>query len=945
MGKIGVENVQQSNSGKSSGITPISKDVVHKICSGQVVLTLAVAVKELLENSLDAGATAVDVRLVDQGSAVVEVADNGSGIKEEDFEGIALKHHTSKLSDFTDLETVSTFGFRGEALSSLCSLCGGLSIVTCHRSSACAFSLEFDASGILIKQKPCARQIGTTVTLNSLFSGLPVRRKEFLRHLQREFTKMTHLLYAYCLVSTGVRITCTSQKQTKGSQSSVIVATQGGETVRDNIGCVFGHKQLLALVDFKQKEAGEEIMEEFGLKSKDYLLDGSEDCEGLERRKVVSCPFIISGCISSCEHGSGRSAPDRQFFFINSRPCEPTKVARVVNEVYHQYNSHQYPFVFLNIKVNGIDGSGVDVNVTPDKRQIFIENEKLLLATIKASLLEMYKFTPSTFKLQNLPSSFVLSKVLAPEGGEKETPSNALSTPQLPKTSSMNMALSRFAQTFGIKGEKCDTSGASKKQAGTINNSKIKQPKLDGFVVSKRTTPEEPVQNDMLDSEVVKESKLSKITVPEVVGNLSQNSSNDGDHGEDIPSATGDGESINLNHEACSFSARNDSLVIDCIGNETKEEGCCVGDTSSGLVVKSCGASKRFSGKRPAETPLREDILNNKRTMHGIMSRFSFKNDDVSDDKSDNIHESKKTNAGVCETDFLTKSSHDHHSEKECETGTQVVILDDEGTCVEDRDLRTVKMHISLQDIAKKCEKQEKKHLEVVNCESKRKLRFNASINPKENSMAETELQREITKDMFSKMEVIGQFNLGFLITKLGSDLFIIDQHASDEKYNFETLQRTTCLQQQPLVVPQPLDLTVAAKSVLLENIEVFEQNGFRFSFPSEDKTDLSAADCKAFLTSIPFSRNWTFGKEDVDELIFMLQDSPHANCRPSRVRDMFASRACRKSVMIGDALAVSDMRRIIDHMGQIDQPWNCPHGRPTMRHLINLDLLASDLR
>ncbi|KAK9891927.1 hypothetical protein WA026_017411 [Henosepilachna vigintioctopunctata] len=65
--------------------------------------------------------------------------------------------------------------------------------------------------------------------------------------------------------------------------------------------------------------------------------------------------------------------------------------------------------------------------------------------------------------------------------------------------------------------------------------------------------------------------------------------------------------------------------------------------------------------------------------------------------------------------------------------------------------------------------------------------------------------------------------------------------------------------------------------------------------------------------------------------------------CRPSRLRAMFASRACRKSVMIGKSLSNKDMKQLIVHMGEIDQPWNCPHGRPTIRHLINLDLLMKD--
>ncbi|EDX07202.1 GD25620 [Drosophila simulans] len=124
---------------------------------------------------------------------------------------------------------------------------------------------------------------------------------------------------------------------------------------------------------------------------------------------------------------------------------------------------------------------------------------------------------------------------------------------------------------------------------------------------------------------------------------------------------------------------------------------------------------------------------------------------------------------------------------------------------------------------------------------------------------------------------------------------------------------------------------------VLLNHIDVFEKNGFKFEVDHE-----APATKKVRLLGKPHSKRWEFGKEDIDELIFMLQDAPEGTiCRPSRVRAMFASRACRKSVMIGTALSRNTtMRRLITQMGEIEQPWNCPHGRPTMRHLINITML-----
>ncbi|XP_045483911.1 putative postmeiotic segregation increased 2-like protein 1 isoform X3 [Pieris rapae] len=116
-------------------IKPINKDTVHKICSGQVVVSLAIAVKELLENSLDAGATNVDIRLKNYGIDLIEVSDNGTGVTEDNMAALTLKYHTSKLNDYSDLLGVTSFGFRGEALSSLCSL-ANLTIITRHQTSS-----------------------------------------------------------------------------------------------------------------------------------------------------------------------------------------------------------------------------------------------------------------------------------------------------------------------------------------------------------------------------------------------------------------------------------------------------------------------------------------------------------------------------------------------------------------------------------------------------------------------------------------------------------------------------------------------------------------------------------------------------------------------------------------------------------------------------------------
>lgn len=113
-------------------------------------------------------------------------------------------------------------------------------------------------------------------------------------------------------------------------------------------------------------------------------------------------PFQLEGFASSCGHGHGRSCGDRQYYFINGRPCDPQRIMKLVNQTYHTYNKHQHPCIVLNIKTRYDE---IDINVTPDKRQLMVHHERLLLATIKQSLLALYENIPSSYPAQNTTSS------------------------------------------------------------------------------------------------------------------------------------------------------------------------------------------------------------------------------------------------------------------------------------------------------------------------------------------------------------------------------------------------------------------------------------------------------------------------------------------------------------------------------------------------------------
>ncbi|XP_054425074.1 mismatch repair endonuclease PMS2 [Pteronotus mesoamericanus] len=813
-----MEQDEGLSTGLAKAIRPIDQRSIHQICSGQVVLSLSSAVKELVENSVDAGATNIDLRLKDYGVDLIEVSDNGCGVEEENFEGLTLKHHTSKIQEFADLTQVETFGFRGEALSSLCAL-SDLTVSTCHSSAKVGTRLVFDHNGKIVQKTPYPRPRGTTVSVQQLFYTLPVRHKEFQRNIKKEFAKMVHVLHAYCIIPTGIRLSCTNQVGQGRRQP--VVGTSGSPSVRDNIGSVFGQKQLQSLIPFTQLPPSDVVCEEFGLSHSDALHS----------------LFRISGFISYCTHGVGRSSTDRQFFFINWRPCDPAKVSRLVNEVYHMYNRHQYPFVVLNISV---DSECVDINVTPDKRQILLQEEKLLLAVLKTSLIGMFDSDVSKLSISQQPLLDVEAEN-RPQGLPNAEP-NRISPRQ-------------------------------KRGARSSRPSDSLCPQTPSPGTGRRSPPGGAMCSDADRVEVERDSGCGSTSA-----------------GSEQGLSTPDVGSLSSSDRAA-------SSPEDRFSQENMESRERVPEMERRFSDTECHRDQEDSGYKLRELPQPTNLSNTKRfKKEGIPLNPDIPQKSIS-----------TQNVSASQVDVAVKINK-----------------------------KIVPLEFSMSSLVQRLKQLHQQEQHRGGQQNYR--RFRAKICPGENQAAEEELRKEISKTMFAEMEIIGQFNLGFIVTKLDADVFIVDQHATDEKYHFEMLRQHTVLQGQRLLVPQTLNLTAANEAVLLENLEIFRKNGFDFVI--DESAPVTE---RAKLISLPTSKNWTFGPQDIDELIFMLSDSPGVMCRPSRVRQMFASRACRKSVMIGTALNTSEMKKLITHMGEMDHPWNCPHGRPTMRHIANLDVISQN--
>ncbi|XP_044072238.1 PMS1 protein homolog 1 isoform X2 [Siniperca chuatsi] len=188
-------------------------DTVRLLSSSQVITSVVNVVKELMENSLDAGASSIDIKLENYGLDRIEVRDNGHGVKAVDAPVMAVRHFTSKICSHEDLERLETYGFRGEALGSICAVAEvAVTTKTVEDDISTQYTLNF--TGGIVSQKPSHLGQGTTVSVLKLFKNLPVRRQYYssTKKCKEELKKVQDLLMAYAIIKPDLRLTLIHNK-------------------------------------------------------------------------------------------------------------------------------------------------------------------------------------------------------------------------------------------------------------------------------------------------------------------------------------------------------------------------------------------------------------------------------------------------------------------------------------------------------------------------------------------------------------------------------------------------------------------------------------------------------------------------------------------------------------------------------------------------------------
>lgn len=349
-------------------LNKLSEEVIKQIAAGEVIERPASVIKELVDNSIDAGATKITVKVKNGGIDSMEVSDDGIGIPRENLDSIFQPHTTTKIRNIEDLNTLLSMGFRGEALSTITSV-SRVKLESKYEEEQKANIILFNEEG-QSEISTVAKERGTTIKVENLFYNIPARKK-YLKTATTEYRKIYEMLNRYFLVYPNISFVLEKDGKTVVNLRG-LEGTKAGELKEERISEVLG------------KNIKEEMLELF------YNGAGTS----------------ISGFISHPSLHKTKSSS--QYIFLNNRPITDRGIVRAVMEGYSRYLpfGQKVDFV-LNIKINP---ELVDVNVHPRKEEVRFENPYRIYSaveeTVKHSLEKALSYKKEEPNFQSLRETF-----------------------------------------------------------------------------------------------------------------------------------------------------------------------------------------------------------------------------------------------------------------------------------------------------------------------------------------------------------------------------------------------------------------------------------------------------------------------------------------------------------------------------------------------------------
>lgn len=358
-------------------IRKLPTQVINQIAAGEVVERPASVLKELIENALDAGADHIKVTIEDGGRKLIEVWDNGSGIKKDDLPLTIERYSTSKLKVLNDLNKLQSYGFRGEALAAISSV-SHVEIFSKHPKQELTYKLTSDKKAHTKIEEAESRPQGSTIRVVDLFSEIPVRLK-FLKSPQTENRHLTKIFFDFALINPAVHF----------------------ELYRD------GRQVYNFITNTNQAQASSDSWSKAWLERISQLLNIDEEL--LLRIDYEQPSFTIQGFIVKPE--SGYKGTTTQKIFVNNRPIIDKGILRAVYQAVENYTVSGYkPTFVISIKV---DPKIIDVNVHPRKTEVKFHNPYRVFSSVTKAI-------EKTFSQETIDTNKMkLSDIEAKYGSDK----------------------------------------------------------------------------------------------------------------------------------------------------------------------------------------------------------------------------------------------------------------------------------------------------------------------------------------------------------------------------------------------------------------------------------------------------------------------------------------------------------------------------------------------
>ncbi|KAI9485428.1 MAG: hypothetical protein EXX96DRAFT_533778 [Benjaminiella poitrasii] len=395
-------------------IRKLDENIISKIAAGEIIQHPYNAVKELIENSLDAGAKHISITISSEVLEVIKIKDDGCGIQLEDLPLACMQYATSKAKQYQDLQKLSTFGFRGEALASISNI-ANVTIITKTNNQACAYQGKQRASyknGKLSQEaKPCAGNKGTIITVRNLFQNVPTRSKALIDS-NKEYQHIIDYVQKYAVHFFNIGFTLAKSHSNTNDVSKCPTKDQI-ESIRHLYGSIIASH--LKLIEYEDEYCSFKL-----------YFDINYESLQAKRRQTLS------------------------MIFVNNRLVDNNKIKNKINQTYKAVSDDCYKpsFIYFDLTVNP---SHVDINIHPTKNQVHLLNEDKIADAVSKALRNSLTELFTTSKSKRKPKEGTIMQYFKPtlqqrhqqqkhttiytdikaDDNESSTSSNSVDTPPL----------------------------------------------------------------------------------------------------------------------------------------------------------------------------------------------------------------------------------------------------------------------------------------------------------------------------------------------------------------------------------------------------------------------------------------------------------------------------------------------------------------------------------